>query len=123
LLSGVETIPKDCSFDPLYVNNWFGTLVRRAGEAWADGGSTILLVIDDLHRLQPLDSDIVAPLSWLPVSLPPGVIVLAATSTHPEHLKFTPLQKERLRAADCYLSLNNEKTPTPLVTSLNGEIL
>ncbi|XP_065332021.1 protein qui-1 [Cloeon dipterum] len=118
LILGVDTIPKDCSFDPLYVNNWFGTLVRRAGEAWQDGGSTILFVIDDLHRLQPLDSDIVAPLSWLPVSLPPGVLVLAATSTHPELLKFTPLQKERLRAADCYLSLTNE--PSFLATALNG---
>ncbi|KAF4520031.1 hypothetical protein B566_EDAN007180 [Ephemera danica] len=108
LILGAETLPKDCSFDPLYVNNWFGTLVRRAGESWASGGPALLLLLDDLQRLQPLDSDIVAPLSWLPVSLPPGVLVLAATATHPDLLKFTPLQKERLRAADCYLGLGDE---------------
>lgn len=122
MLTGAETLPKDCSFDPLYVNNWFGTLIRRAGEAWQAGGVALLLLLDDLQRLQPLDSDIVAPLSWLPVSLPPGVMVLAATATHPDLLKFTPLQKERLRAADCYLGLGDEVPgPPPLAAVLHGE--
>ncbi|KAJ9583451.1 hypothetical protein L9F63_022204, partial [Diploptera punctata] len=49
-------LPKDASFDPLYVNNWFQTLIRRFEESATN--ELLVILIDDLHRLNPLDSDI-----------------------------------------------------------------
>lgn len=41
-------LPKDASFDPLYVNNWFQTLLRRFEETAS--GDVLVLLLDDLHR-------------------------------------------------------------------------
>lgn len=68
LLDG--NLPKDASFDPLYLNNWLGQILRRIEEQ--PMMEQLVILLDDLHRLHPLDCDIVAALSWLPLNLPPG---------------------------------------------------
>ncbi|XP_026669016.1 NACHT domain- and WD repeat-containing protein 1-like, partial [Ceratina calcarata] len=71
LLDG--NLPKDASFDPLYLNNWLGQIMRRIEEEPIK--EQLVILIDDLHRLHPLDCDIVAALSWLPLNLPPGMFI------------------------------------------------
>nr|XP_014277406.2 NACHT domain- and WD repeat-containing protein 1 [Halyomorpha halys] len=107
LQPSAHCIPKDASFDPLYVNNWFQTLVRRFDEDSPEGAEdkTLVILIDDLHRLNPLDSDIVAALSWLPINLPKNVHIVATTVLPPEVLKLTPVQKERFRSPECLIEL------------------
>ncbi|XP_049840536.1 protein qui-1 [Schistocerca gregaria] len=114
-------IPKDASFDPLYVNNWFQTLLRRFEEgaaappaAAASPPPVLVVLLDDLQRLNPLDSDIVAALSWLPVSLPRRVHVVATSALPPDQLKITPLQRERFRASDCCVELAGAVEPAEL---------
>lgn len=60
-------LPKDASFDPLYINNWFQNLLKRTEDM---NNEVLFIFIDDLHKINPLDCDIVAALSWLPISLP-----------------------------------------------------
>ncbi|XP_071455447.1 protein qui-1 isoform X1 [Hetaerina americana] len=109
ILLHTEFLPKDASFDPLYLNTWFQSLVRRAETAaqtqpqWPP--PLLLILLDDLHGLQPTESDIVAALSWLPVSLPPNVLLVATSALHPDALKLTPLQKERLGAPESLFQL------------------
>lgn len=100
-------VPRDASFDPLYVYNWFQTLLKRYEyEATESQRNTLLLIlIDDLHQLNPLDSDIVAALSWLPTTLPPNIHIICTTLYSPEVLKMTPLQRERFRTSDLYIEL------------------
>ena len=50
-------LPKDASFDPLYINNWFQNLLKRCEDLQHE---ILFLFIDDLHKLNPLDCDIVA---------------------------------------------------------------
>lgn len=94
-------VPLDASFDPLYVSDWFQTLLKRFEDEFKM--STLILFIDDLHRLNPLDSDIVAGLSWLPVVLPSNVHILCTTLYTPDELKMTPLQKDRFKNSDFYI--------------------
>lgn len=100
-------IPRDASFDPLYVYDWFQTLLKRfdceADESQRD--TLLLILIDDLHQLNPLDSDIVAALSWLPTTLPPNIHIICTTLYSPEVLKMTPLQRERFKTSDLYIEL------------------
>lgn len=63
-------LPKDASFDPLYVNNWFQSLLR----SFEDLNLILVIFIDDLHLLNPLDSDVMSTLNWLPVVVPKQVI-------------------------------------------------
>lgn len=126
-------VPRDASFDPLYVYNWFQTLLKRfdceatpsplppppppptspaedcalqqASRAAIPRDSMLLILIDDLHQLNPLDSDIVAALSWLPVVLPPNIHIICTTLYSPEVLKMTPLQRERFKNSDLYVEL------------------
>ncbi|XP_065201622.1 protein qui-1 isoform X2 [Planococcus citri] len=100
-------VPRDASFDPLYVYNWFQTLLKRYEyEATESQRNTLLLIlIDDLHQLNPLDSDIVAALSWLPTTLPLNIHIICTTLYSPETLKMTPLQRERFRTSDLYIEL------------------
>ncbi|XP_014253729.1 NACHT domain- and WD repeat-containing protein 1 [Cimex lectularius] len=100
-------IPKDASFDPLYINNWFQTLVRRFDEESSD--RTLVILIDDLHRLNPLDSDIVAALSWLPINLPKNVHIVVTSVLTPDVLKLTPVQRERFKSSDCLFELPSVK--------------
>ncbi|XP_075232823.1 NACHT domain- and WD repeat-containing protein 1 isoform X2 [Lycorma delicatula] len=107
-------IPKDASYDPLYINNWFQTLVRRidSSDESSEGAShnfLVIILIDDLHQLNPLDSDIVAALSWLPISLPPNIHIVATTCVPPDVLKLTPVQRERFKSPECYMELPSVK--------------
>ncbi|EEB20232.1 conserved hypothetical protein [Pediculus humanus corporis] len=95
-------LPKDASFDPLYINNWFQTLLRKLEES---NDKIVVIIIDDLHRLNPLDSDIVAALSWLPISLPYNVHIIATTFQPIEVLKLTPVQRERFKVPECLIEL------------------
>lgn len=65
----------------------------------------LVMLIDDIHRLNPLDSDIVAALSWLPINLPKNVHIIGTTHSSPEVLKLTPVQRERFKLPDCYIEL------------------
>jgi len=107
--SSQTCVPQDASFDPLYVNNWFQTLIRRFDEESPekDAGESHLLIIliDDIHRLNPLDSDIVAALSWLPINLPRNVHIIGTTHSSPDILKLTPVQRERFKLPECYIEL------------------
>lgn len=94
-------VPLDASFDPLYVSDWFQTLLKRFEDECRT--TTLVLFIDDLHRLNPLDSDVVAGLSWLPTVLPSNVHIVCTTLYVPDELKMTPLQKERFRNSEFYM--------------------
>lgn len=90
-------LPKDASFDPLYINNWFQTLLKRTEDLNND---VLFIFIDDLHKINPLDCDIVAALSWLPISLPWNVYLVCSTTVPIEQLKLTPMQKERFKSSE-----------------------
>ncbi|XP_053995458.1 protein qui-1 [Hylaeus anthracinus] len=96
LLDG--NLPKDASFDPLYLNNWFGQIMRRIEEEPLK--EQLLILIDDIHRLHPLECNIVAALSWLPLYLPAGVHLVVTTAVPPEMLRLAPAQKEILRSSE-----------------------
>lgn len=102
-------LPKDASFDPLYINNWFANLVRRCEDLQNE---VLFLFVDDLHRLNPLDCDIVAALSWLPISLPWNVYLICSTRVPIESLRLTPMQKERFRSGECLYALAQEANET-----------
>lgn len=109
-------LPRDASFDPLYLNNWF-TCIMRGIEEGALENTQLVIMIDDLHRLHPLESDIVAALSWLPLQLPPGVHFILTSSLPPEALRLTPVQKDRLRNADILIELADSRSHVPNVAS------
>ncbi|XP_034478202.1 NACHT domain- and WD repeat-containing protein 1 [Drosophila innubila] len=104
-------LPKDASFDPLYISNWFQNLLRRIEDMNND---VLFLFIDDLHLLNPLDCDIVAALSWLPTSLPWNVQIICSTTTPVEQLKFTPMQRDRFKSAEYQFDLSLETNLTQL---------
>lgn len=111
-------LPKDASFDPLYINNWFQNLVRRCEDLQNE---VLFLFVDDLHRLNPLDCDIVAALSWLPISLPWNVYLICTTRVPIESLRLTPMQKERFRSGECLYALSQEANETRLRQVQPGE--
>ncbi|XP_016940916.3 protein qui-1 isoform X1 [Drosophila suzukii] len=96
-------LPKDASFDPLYINTWFQNLLRKVEDMAND---VLFLFIDDLHLLNPLDCDIVTALSWLPTSLPWNVQIICSSTTPVEQLKFTPMQRDRFKSAEYQFDLN-----------------
>lgn len=102
-------LPKDASFDPLYINNWFQNLLKRCEDLQNE---ILFLFIDDLHKLNPLDCDIVAALSWLPISLPWNVYLICSTKSSIDSLKLTPIQKERFKNADYLYDLSLEANKT-----------
>ncbi|XP_034104152.1 protein qui-1 isoform X1 [Drosophila albomicans] len=104
-------LPKDASFDPLYISNWFQNLLRRIEDMNND---VLFLFIDDLHLLNPLDCDIVAALSWLPTSLPWNVQIICSSTTPVEQLKFTPMQRDRFKSAEYQFVLNADTNLTQL---------
>lgn len=101
-------LPKDASFDPLYINNWFQNLIKRCEDMQND---VLFLFIDDLHRLNPLDCDIVAALSWLPISLPWNVYLVFSIAVPVESLRLTPMQKERFKSGECLYPLATDLFP------------
>lgn len=94
-------LPKDASFDPLYINNWFQTLLRM----FEDMNQVLVIFLDDLHLLNPLDSDLVSALSWLPISLPKNCYLICTSGVELDGLRLTPVQKERMKHPDCYMEL------------------
>lgn len=106
-------LPRDASFDPLYLNNWFSLIMRRIEEHPLS--EQLVILFDDLHRFHPLECDIVAALSWLPLTLPAGVHFVATTALPPEGMRLTPLQKDRLRAADVLVDLTGRTCASPRV--------
>ncbi|XP_046435930.1 protein qui-1 isoform X1 [Neodiprion fabricii] len=104
-------LPRDASFDPLYLNNWFSQIMRGIEEN--PMSEQLVILVDDLHRLHPLECDIVAALSWLPLNLPKGVHFIATTAVPPEALRLTPLQKERLRSPEILIELPEVKSNVP----------
>lgn len=97
-------LPRDASFDPLYLNNWFSLIIRRLEEHPLP--DQLIILLDDLHRFHPLECDIVAALSWLPLTLPPGVHFVVTSALPPEGMRLTPLQKDRLRSPDILVDLS-----------------
>ncbi|KAL4131074.1 hypothetical protein QTP88_008425 [Uroleucon formosanum] len=110
-------VPLDASFDPLYISDWFQTLLKRFEDECRS--STLILFIDDLHRLNPLDSDVVAGLSWLPTVLPFNVHIVCTTLNIPEELKMTPMQKDRFRNSEFYMELPDANIET-IKTNINN---
>ncbi|XP_055839533.1 protein qui-1 isoform X2 [Episyrphus balteatus] len=106
-------LPKDASFDPLYINNWFQNLLKRCEDMNND---ILFLFIDDLHKLNPLDCDIVAALSWLPISLPWNVQIICSTTTPVDQLKFTNIQKDRFKSTEYLFDLSQDVNLTKLRT-------
>ncbi|XP_059616881.1 protein qui-1 isoform X2 [Phlebotomus argentipes] len=104
-------LPKDASFDPFYINNWFQNLLKRCEDLPND---VLFLFIDDLHKLNPLDCDIVAALSWLPISLPSNVFLICSTTIPIDALKLTPIQKERFKSSESLFDLSQESNRTTL---------
>lgn len=104
-------LPKDASFDPLYINNWFQSLLRRCEDM---ENEIMLIFIDNMHKINPLECDIVTGLSWLPVTLPKNVFIICTSSIPIEQLQFTPTQKEKFRSSGCYYQL-------PAASSLPSE--
>ncbi|XP_023287778.1 NACHT domain- and WD repeat-containing protein 1 [Orussus abietinus] len=112
-------LPHDASFDPLYLNNWFGQIIRQVETSPIN--EQLIIMIDDLHRLHPLECDIVAALSWLPLSLPPGVHLVVTTASPPEALRLTPVQKERFRNVETLVELPETSVDLPDVeAALDG---
>ncbi|EFN73134.1 Uncharacterized WD repeat-containing protein alr3466 [Camponotus floridanus] len=106
-------LPRDASFDPLYLNNWFNLIMRRIEEHPLP--DQLIILLDDLHRFHPLECDIVAALSWLPLALPAGVHFVATSALPPEGMRLTPLQKDRLRSADILVDLSGCISAIPRV--------
>lgn len=82
----------------------------------------LIILLDDLHRFHPLECDIVAALSWLPLALPAGVHLVATSALPPEGMRLTPVQKERLRSADILVDLSGRVCATPHVDSVLGQL-
>lgn len=96
-------LPKDASFDPLYIYNWFQNLLKRCEDL---NNVVLFIFIDDLHKINPLDCDIVAALAWLPISLPWNVYLVCTTGVPIDSLKLTPMQKERFKNAEYSYEIN-----------------
>lgn len=110
-------LPKDASFDPLYINNWFQHLIKRCEDMNND---VLIIFIDDLHKINPLDCDIVAAFSWLPISLPWNVFLVCSTVSL-DSLKLSTMQRERFKAADCYFDLCTSDYRPVMVREMENE--
>lgn len=66
----------------------------------------MLVLLDDLPRINPLDQEQGPPaLSWLPLQLPRNILLVATSAVGPEGLRLTAQQRERLRSAECLINL------------------
>lgn len=99
-------LPKDASFDPIYINNWFQSLLKGFDEM----NQALVIFIDDIHLLNPLDSDMVSMLSWLPISLSKKVHIICTTGTELDSMRLTAAQKERLKNSEFYFELPSAQT-------------
>lgn len=94
-------LPKDASFDPLYINNWFQSLLRH----FEDSKQILVIFIDDLHLINPLDSDMNSTLNWLPITLPKNVHMICTTGIEIDNLRLTHVQREKLKQPDSYIEI------------------
>ena len=66
----------------------------------------MLVLLDDLPRINPLDQEQGPPaLSWLPLQLPPNIHMVCTSALGPDALRLTTTQKERLRSPECLIQL------------------
>lgn len=112
-------LPKDASFDPIYINSWFQKIITRCEEM--HNNEIIFIFIDDLHKLNPLDCDIVTALSWIPVSLPWNVYLICTTAVPIDALKLTQMQKERFKHCDYMYDLAAETYKTTVKRERDDE--
>jgi hypothetical protein len=111
-------LPKDASFEPLYINNWFQNLVKRTEDM---NNEVLLIFIDDLHKINPLDCDIVAALSWLPISLPWNVFLICSTLSI-DCLKLSPIQRERFKNTEFLYDLTStQQCDMKIVKEIDSE--
>ncbi|KAL1493229.1 hypothetical protein ABEB36_011321 [Hypothenemus hampei] len=96
-------LPKDASFDPLYVNNWFQSLLRTFEEL----NFVLGIFLDDLHLINPLDCES-SLLGWLPTSLPNNVYIVCTTGIPIDMLRLTPVQKDKFRQPQSYIEMPME---------------
>ncbi|XP_034250867.1 uncharacterized protein LOC117651170 [Thrips palmi] len=109
VLTKQSIITKDASLEQPYVQAWFERLSKRIEES----GETMLVLLDDLPRINPLDQEQgPAALSWLPMQLPRNILLVATSTAGPDTLRLTATQKERLRAADCVIRLAAAQEPS-----------
>lgn len=111
-------LPKDASFDPLYINNWFQHLLKRCEDM---NNEVLLIFIDDLHKINPLDCDVVAALSWLPISLPWNVFLIFSTTTPIDGLKMSTMQKERFKNSEFLYDLSLPQHETAIKKEIESE--
>lgn len=110
-------LPKDASFDPLYINNWFQNLLKRTEDM---NHEVLFIFIDDLHKINPLDCDIVAALSWLPISLPWNVFLICSTISM-DNLKLSPIQRERFKNTEFLYDLSLPQHETIISKEIENE--
>lgn len=111
-------LPKDASFDPIYINTWFQNLMRRCEDL---RNEVLILFIDDMHKLNPLDCDNVSALSWLPISLPWNVYLICTTKVATDALRLTQIQKERFKQSDSLYDLSADANRTVLRKCCDNE--
>ncbi|XP_034933773.1 NACHT domain- and WD repeat-containing protein 1 [Chelonus insularis] len=109
-------LPRDASFHPLYLNNWFSEILRMIEDS---NQHQLIVLIDDLHRLHPLESDICVALSWLPLQLPPGIFFIFTTTVPVDSLKMTTIQKERFKHPDVLIEISPSRN---LVLDIESEL-
>lgn len=110
-------LPKDASFDPLYINNWFQNLLKRCEDM---NNEVLFIFVDDLHKINPLDCDIVAAFSWLPISLPWNVFLVCSTTSF-DVLKLSPIQKERFKNSEFLYDVSSPQYQTKVVKEIESE--
>lgn len=110
-------LPKDASFDPLYINNWFQNLLKRCEDM---NNEVLFIFVDDLHKINPLDCDIVAALSWLPISLPWNVF-LVCSATSIDALKLSPIQRERFKNTEFLYDVSSPQYQTTVAKEIESE--
>lgn len=111
-------LPKDASFDPVYITTWFQNLMRRCEDL---RNEVLILFIDDMHKLNPLDCDNVSALSWLPISLPWNVYLICTTKVATDALRLTQMQKERFKQSDSLYDLSTDSNRTVLRKNCDSE--
>lgn len=95
-------LPKDACFDPLYISNWFQKLVKN----FEDLNQYLVIIFDDIHLLNRIDSDIGSFFNWLPLQLPPNVLIILSTGVPLDSFRLTQAQKDSLLDPATYFELS-----------------
>lgn len=81
----------------------------------------LLIFIDNVHRVNPLECDIMTGLSWLPMSLPRNVFLICTSAVSLEQLQLTPSQKEKFKTQNCYHILDT--IPESVDNKSHGDLI